>query len=187
MKNFFVLVLFSCGLLAIQTSAQTRPANTPATSSQQTSVPQRDAVGFNLSDYGVSFQTDPRLIVMMAALEAAGFDAVPAGEEPSAFRALGRKDKATLDPDVRTKLRRFYEGNKLPAPASAADQAARYVSLALALGPPPLLEAPARSEDLPSSLLEVLDFAPLVKEFYDRSHFDQKMPAYIRAYQAEGD
>jgi len=187
MKNFFVLVLFSCGLLAIQTSAQTRPANTPATSSQQTSVPQRDAVGFNLSDYGVSFQTDPRLIVMMAALEAAGFDAVPAGEEPSAFRALVRKDIATLDPDVRTKLRRFYEGNKLPAPASAADQAARYVSLALALGPPPLLEAPARSEDLPSSLLEVLDFAPLVKEFYDRSHFDEKMPGYIRAYQAEGD
>ena len=68
-----------------------------------------------------------------------------------------------------------------------ADQAARYVSLALALGPPPLLEAPERSEQLPGSLLEVLDFAPLVREFYRRSDIDEKLTAYTRAYQAEGD
>src|SRR6185436_15282521 len=56
-----------------------------------------------------------------------------------------------------------------------------------ALGPPPLLEAPARSEDLPGSILEVLDFAPLVKEFYRRSGIDEKLISYTRAYQAEGD
>ena len=86
---------------------------------------------------------------MMAALEAAGFDPVPAGVEPSAFRAQVTKDLAGLDPDLRSRLRTFYERNKLPAPATAADQAARYVSLAFALGPPPLLEAPQRSEELP--------------------------------------
>ena len=107
----------------------------------------------------------------MAALEAAGFDPVPDGAEPSAFRAQVRKDLAGLDPDLRNRLRTFYERNKLPAPATAADQAARYVSLAFALGPPPLLEAPQRSEELPGSLLEVLDFAPLVKEFYRRREY----------------
>ena len=78
-------------------------------------------------------------------------------------------------------------GAGLPAPATAADQAARYVSLAFALDSPPSLEAPARSEDLPGSLLEVLDFAPLVKEFYRRSGIDEKLVSYTRAYQAEGD
>ena len=50
-----------------------------------------------------------------------------------------------------------------------------------------LVEAPARSEDLPSGLLEVLDFAPLVHEFYRRSGIDEQLVNYVRAYQAEGD
>lgn len=148
---------------------------------------QRQPAGFELSEYGVTFQSEPRLIIMMAALEAAGFDPTPAGGTPSIFRARVRKDLADLDPDLRNRLRTFYERNKLPAPATAADQAARYVSLAFALGPPPSLEAPPRSEELPMSLLEVLDFAPLVREFYQRSRIDEDLVGYTRAYQAEGD
>ena len=124
---------------------------------------------------------------MMAALEAAGFDPVAAGAEPSAFRAQVRRDLADMDPDLRSRLHTFYERNKLPVPATAADQAARYVSLAFALGPPPTLEAPPRSEELPTSLLEVLDFAPLVKEFYRRTNIEANLPVYTRAYQTEGD
>jgi hypothetical protein len=123
----------------------------------------------------------------MAALEAAGFDPVPPGRQPSAFRSQVRKDLETLDPELRGRLRTFYERNKLPAPATPADQAARYVSLALALGPPPGLDAPERSDDLPAGLLEVLDFVPLVREFYRRSGIDERMVSYTRAYQAEGD
>jgi hypothetical protein len=150
-------------------------------------VQQRPHASFEVSEYGVDFQADPRLIVVMAALEAAGFDPVPAGRTPSAFRAKLRKDLANLDPDLRHRMQAFYDRNKLPAPATPADQAARYVSLALALGPPPGLEAPPRSEDLPAGLLEVLDFAPLVQEFYRRSGIDEKLVDYVRAYQAEGD
>jgi tetratricopeptide (TPR) repeat protein len=149
-------------------------------------VQQRPAASFEVSEYGVTFQADQRLIIVMAALEAAGFDPAPGGT-PSTFRAKVRKDLANLDPDLRHRLQTFYERNKLPAPATAADQAARYVSLALALGPAPGLEAPARSDDLPSGLLEVLDFAPLVQEFYRRSGIDEQLTNYVRAYQAEGD
>ncbi|HEX6285540.1 MAG TPA: hypothetical protein VFZ71_11730, partial [Pyrinomonadaceae bacterium] len=104
-----------------------------------------------------------------------------------AFLTKLRKDLANLDPDLRRRMQTFYDRNKLPAPATPADQAARYVSLALALGPTPSLEAPPRSEDLPAGLLEVLDFAPLVQEFYRRSGIDEQMVNYVRAYQAEGD
>lgn len=147
---------------------------------------QRQGTTFEVSDYGVDFQADPRLIVVMAALEAAGHDSAP-GRTPSTFRAKLRADLANLDPDLRNRMKTFYERNKLPAPATPAEQAARYVSLALALGPTPGLDAPARSDDLPAGLLEVLDFAPLVQEFYRRSGIDEHMVAYVRAYQAEGD
>jgi hypothetical protein len=155
--------------------------------SAQQPVQQRPGATFEVSEYGVDFQADPRLITVMAALETAGFDPVPAGRPPSVFRAKLRKDLANVDPDLRTRLKTFFERNKLPAPATSADQAARYISLALALGPTPSLDAPARSEDLPAGLLEVLDFAPLVQEFYRRSGIDERMVDYVRAYQAEGD
>jgi hypothetical protein len=183
MKRIFPITF----LLAVAGSiaySQTQPAprsQRPATTST------RATGGYDLSEFGVTFQTEPRLIVMMAALQAAGFEPGKSGGETSAFRAQVNSDLASLDPELRGRLRTFYERNKLPAPATAADQAARYVSLAFALGPPPLFEAPEKSEDLPGSLLEVLDFAPLVKEFYRRGNIQENLPIYTRAYQAEGD
>jgi hypothetical protein len=160
----------------------------PATPRQQPTPPvqQRQPASFDLREYGVSFEADARLIVMMAALEAAGLDTAY-GKEVSTFRSQVRKDLADLNPDLRNRLRSFYERNKLPAPATPADQAARYLSLALTLGQPPTLDAPDRSPDLPGGLLEVLDFAPLVREFYRNSGMEDRMVTYTRAYQAEGD
>jgi hypothetical protein len=51
----------------------------------------------------------------------------------------------------------------------------------------PSLDAPPRSEELPTSLLEVLDFAPLLQDFYRHSHIAENLIGYTRAYQAEGD
>jgi len=171
-------------LVSVVASGQTPPPNRP---SQPPAIPQRPATSFDISEYGVDFQVDPRLIIVMAALEAGGFEATPPGREPSAFRTQVRRDLVGLDPDLKGRLKAFYERNKLPSPATAADQSARYVSLALALGQPPGLEPPERSEDLPGGLLEVLDFAPLVREFYRRSGINERLVSYARAYQAETD
>ena len=183
----FLLIVFALFLASGATFSQTPPTRTPARPGAQPQGQQRQGTAFEVSEYGVDFQADPRLIVVMAALDAAGFDPLPSGSEPSAFRSQLRKDLADLDPDVRSRLQAFYERNKLPPPATAADQASRYVSLALALGPTPALEAPERSDDLPGGLLDVLDFAPLVREFYRRSGIDEKLVSYVRAYQSEGD
>lgn len=182
MKHFLLILLvnvLACGVVASQTIQRQ--------TTQQQPVQQRQGATFEVSEYGVDFQSDQRVILVMAALDAAGFDPTPAGRAPSAFRAKLRKDLANVDPDLRNRLKQFYERNKLPAPATPADQAARYVSLSLALGPAPSFDAPARSEDLPAGLLEVLDFAPLAQEFYRRSGIDEHMVEYVRAYQAEGD
>src|SRR5687767_15617328 len=58
---------------------------------------------FEVSEYGVDFQADQRLIVVMAALDAAGFEPLPTGREATGFRAKLRKDLANLDPDLRTR------------------------------------------------------------------------------------
>ena len=186
MKQFFLILMItvlSAGVSSSQTVKQ-EPAQQPPV--QQRPV-QRQGATFEVSEYGVDFQADPRLILVMAALDVAGLDTTPTGRQPSAFRTKLRKDLANLDPTLREKMKAFYERNRLPAPATPADQAARYVSLALALGPAPTFDAPERSEDLPSGLLEVLDFAPLVQEFHRRSGIDEHMVEYVRAYQAEGD
>ena len=173
-------ILVICGsTVYAQTSPSPRPQVPVAQSRQSTS--------FDLSEYGVSLQPDARLIVMMAALDAAGFDPTPSGREPSAFRVLLRKDQTNLDAGLRERLKNFFDRNKLAAPANAADQAARYVSLAYVLGPPPSLDSPERADDLPGGALEVLDFAPLVREFYKKSGIDERLLSYMRAYQAEGD
>lgn len=164
------------------------PATTP---SPQTQPQQQPARGFDLTEYGVRIQPEPRLIVMMAALDAAGFDPVPAGQDASVFRTQVRRDLADLDEGLRKRLKDFYERNKLKAQGATqptpAEQAARYLSLAYVLGPAPDFEAPARVDDLPGGVLEVLDFAPLLREFYRKSGIDGRLPAYLQKHRDEGD
>ena len=199
-KHFFIImavVALLCGVARGQSSPSASPKPTPSSSpapparSAQTpaaTTQPRPQNSIDLADYGVRIQPEPRLIVVMAALDAAGFDPTPKGQEPSRFRARVRRDQTDLDANLRTRLKTFYERNKLSdASATPAEQAARYVSLAYALGPPPTFESPARTDDLPAGLLEVLDFAPLVREFYQKSKIDERLPDYIRAYQGEGD
>jgi len=186
-KFFFVLAL--AGLVPAQTFAQApAPQPTPATRPPATQQqPAARQVGTpDPSEYGVRIEPEPRLIVMMAALEAAGLELTPAGGRPSPFRTQVRADLAGLDADLRARMQTFFRRHRLPGPATPAEQAARYVSLAYVLGPPPAFESPARTDDLPVGVLEVLDFAPLVREFYRRSGVDERLPEYVRVAREEG-
>src|SRR5260370_24001157 len=182
LRNYCFLIIFA--VCAGATPAQTKPS--PSAAPGQ-GAQTRDSAPFNLAEYGVSFQPDARLIIVMAALDAAGFDPTSAGRAPSAFRALLKRDQANLDAGMRERLTTYYQRHKLPAPATAADQAARYVSLAYALGPPPSLAAPERFDDLPAGVLEVLDFGPIVREFFKQSGIEGRLPGYVRAVLAESD
>jgi tetratricopeptide (TPR) repeat protein len=190
-RLYLIVVVMLASVASAQAQNKTTPSPTPVPQrapAQQT--PPRQSV-FDLSEVGIQIRPEPRLIVMMAALDAAGFDPTPAREEPAAFRAQLRRDQANLDPELRQRLVTFYKRNKLLGADGKelppVEQAARYVSLAYALGSAPGFEEPARSDDLPGGLLEVLDFAPLVREFYRKSGIDERMPSYLRSYQAEGD
>lgn len=191
LSSVLVLMFALSSIAQAQTKTTSSPTPAPQRpAAQQTREQTTRQSGFDLSDAGVQIRPEPRLVVVMAALDAAGFDPTPAGETPSDFRLQVHKDQASLDPDLRRRLRDFYERRKLHDSKGkelpAAEQAARYVSLAYALGAAPNFDEPPRSDDLPAGLLDVLDFAPLVREFYRKSGMEARMPAYIVAYQAEG-
>ena len=59
--------------------------------------------------------------------------------------------------------------------------------MAYSLSPAPDLSDPVMTIDLPGELLDVLDFAPLVREFYRRTGIATKLDQYIKDYQAASD
>jgi hypothetical protein len=177
-------------------NAQGAPVPPPTPRQTRPVAPQR----LDLADYGIQIEPDSRLIVVMAALDVAGWDPTPKGASPSVYRETLRKDLAGLDPALRARLKDFYERHRLKDVAdnpqtpedesvryTPADQAAAYVSMAYALGPAPSFEAPPRSDDLPPGVLDVLDFVTLVREFYRQSGMNELLPKYVRMHRAAGD
>ncbi len=198
----FALIAISSNAFAQQPNrqpnAQSTQTNQPPRQSSTTTNANRQASSSSLlsfDDYGVELKPDARLIVVMAALDAAGFNPTP-NAAPSLFRREVRAATANLDEPLR---RRLADSFRLQQRASGlptltnnrenlyARQAAPYVSLAFALGDAPGFEAPTRTDDLPAEVLDVLDFAPLVREFYNRSGIAARLPDLMRAAQMEAD
>lgn len=188
MKKYLTFSLAALLCAQATASAQQKSQQKPAAQQQRPAPAERQPDTPDLNSYGIQVAPDPRLIVMMAALDAAGWDPTPAGESPSVFRQAVRKDTAALDPTLRARMRDFYTRYALKGEGvTAADQAARYVSLAYTLGQPPTFDAPQRSDDLPSGVLDVLDFVPLLREFYKQSGMDERLNNYITMHRAAGD
>src|ERR1044072_1641557 len=200
MKKYLTLSL--AALLSAQAAAsprqqksqsQAKPSGAQRATGQQP-APQappgarqlRQLASPDLNAYGIQITPDPRIIAMMAALDAAGWDPTPAGASPSVFREAVRRDTAALDPVLRGRMREFFERyafKDVPDDPKTtdvneavrytpADQAAQYVSLAYTLGQPPAFDAPQRSDALPSGVLDVLDFVPLLRQVYKHSGMD---------------
>ena len=154
--------------------------------------------GFDLSNYGVRIEPDKRLMTVMAALEtartkdAAGADTAliktPLSEQGTKFREQLQTDLPNVPADLRQKITSFVEQYKRRHPKATDAQIIQpFISMAYSLTPAPELADPIITNDLPGELLDVLDFAPLVREFYRRSGFSQKLDGYVKNYQTASD
>lgn len=155
---------------------------------------QTNQQSFDLTNYGVRIEPDKRLMTVLAALEAAGVD-TPLTEDGEKFRQKLKTDLLGLRPDLRQKLVVFVEQYKRRHPKSSKSEiVAPFVSMAYSLAPAPDLTDPARATDLPGDLLDVLDFMPLVREFYRASirvddrdtTVGARIDEYVKDYQAAG-
>lgn len=154
--------------------------------------------GFDLSNYGVRIEPDKRVMTVLATLEAArttnqAGESVPVINTPLSvqgqkFRDLMKSDLVALNDDLRTKISAFVIAHKKRnAGKTDAEIVAPFISMAYALTPAPDLSDPVVTSDLPGNLLDVLDFAPLVRDFYRRSSFAGNLPEYIKTYNAAAD
>lgn len=159
---------------------------------------QNSPAGFDLSNYGVRIEPDKRLMVVLATLEVArtindSGESVPVINTPLStqgkqFRELLKSDLAALNEDLRQKISTFVIQYKRRNPNKTdAELVASFVSMAYALTPVPELADPVVTSDLPGNLLDVLDFAPLVRDFYRRSSFAGNLPEYVKQYQSASD
>ncbi|CAN5764201.1 hypothetical protein BH20ACI4_BH20ACI4_14330 [soil metagenome] len=179
MKKIFFLLLLTV-FFSLSLSAQTQTG------------------GFDLSNYGVRIEPDKRLIAVLAALDAAEVKS-PSGEnvkviktglseKGEAFRQQLETDTATVSEDLRLKLGMFVSQYKKRNPGkSDSEILAPFISIAYTLSPVPDLAEPTRSQNLPGDLLDVLDFTPLVREFYRSARMSEKIDGYAKAYQSAGD
>lgn len=161
----------------------------------QMAAAQAPPVGFDLTNYGVRIEPDKRVMTVLAALDAArttnaNGESVPVlnvalSKEGEKFRELLRSDLAKLDPKLRERISYFVLRHKRANPKkSDAEITAAFISMAYALTPAPELADPVVTGDLPGGLLDVLDFAPLVRDFYRSSSFAGNLPEYVKNYQA---
>ena len=171
-----VVALWMCGCLTISVFAQQAP---PAAKTEA-AARSAQAPGFiTPSEANVRIDADSRTFVVMAALNMAGFDYETGGQPLSPARVELRKDLAKLDPQVREKLAAYYKAHRRPGVEEAAD-AARYVALSLMMTAPPafsVYQSPERP--IPQDVQPLVDFIPLLREFYVKSGIRELVPKYL--------
>lgn len=159
---------------------------------------QGTAAGFDLSNYGVRLEPDKRVMIVLAALDSARTEDASGKEvrslntelapEGAEFRELLSSDLIKMPDDLRRKISTFVNLYKERNPKlSDSEIIAPFISMAYALTPAPELADPIVTSSLPGNLLNVLDFAPLVREFYRRTTIAQNLDEYVKTYRKAAD
>lgn len=147
---------------------------------------QTSTTNLDLSGYGVKIEPDKRLIVVLTSLETADLNTA-LSEEGKKFRQELQVDLQKVNPELRRKIENFVDQYKKRHPAASTEElVAPFISMAYSLSNVPDLNEPQRSSDLPDNLLEVLDYAVLVKEFYQSPGISAKIDEYFSDYQKAG-
>lgn len=159
---------------------------------------QAPGAGFDLSNYGVRIEPDKRLIMVLATLDAARTEnekgetvrvintSLP--EQGTKFRELLASDLAKMDEKLRQRISTFVLAHKRRNSSLSDDELiAPFISMAYTLSPAPELSDPVVTSDLPGNLLDVLDFAPLVRDVYRTTNIGANLNDYVKKYQEAAD
>lgn len=143
-------------------------------------VPLAQRPNLSLDDVNTVIGADKRVIVMMAALNVAGYDYESGGRQVTPLRQQMREDLKNTPPDVVRKLRDYFLAHRKGANDAAA--VAPYLSLALSLHEPPAFTIDVPADRLPDDVKEIVGFALIVEEFYQKTSFSRLLPKYVEAH-----
>lgn len=161
-------------------NAQTVTPQKQAPAIDRRKIPLASRPNLSLDDVNTFIGVDKRVIVMMAALNVAGYD-YEAGNRPiSALRRQMREDLKNTPPEIARKLRNHFLAHRKGNNDAAA--VAPYLSLALSLNEPPAFTFDVAAERLPDDVREITDFVLLLEEFYQATGFSKLLPKYVASY-----
>ncbi|HET8676619.1 MAG TPA: hypothetical protein VFO63_12565, partial [Blastocatellia bacterium] len=179
------ILAFLIGLSLVSAAVAQQPKPQPKKPEQPTAV---EDVGFiPPSDVNVRIEPDVRTLVVMAAINLAGFDYEAQGQPLSPARAELRKDLANLNPQIKQELAAFYKSHRRPEVDEAVD-AQRYAALSLLMTPPPAFTVYTRDDNndgkpdnIPDDLQPLIrdGFVGLVSRFYTASGIKDLLPKYM--------
>lgn len=139
-----------------------------------------DRPNLTLEDVNTLIAIDKRVIVMMAALNIAGYDYEPGSRALSVVRQQLREDLKGTRPELVQKIRSYFQSHRKGATDAAA--VAPYLSLALSMTDPPAFTIDVAADRLPDDVREITEFALILEEFYRETSFNRLLPKYIESY-----
>ncbi len=113
---------------------------------------------------------DAALFTVMAAINAAGYDAELDSPANHPLRKAVRDYLKTRNPPVISELKLFYASHKLPDPAANLGQ---YVSYALSIDGPPDFGFRYTQTELAPGVGALSDLAPLLVRFYKEANIEE--------------
>ena len=111
----------------------------------------------------------PTLFTVMAAINAAGFDAEINSPSNLPIRKAIRDEIAKRNPPSLAAIREFVAKHRL---SNDTNEFSQYISLALTLGPPPAFALTKRDVDIPPDVVGLQDLGPLLAAFYKEANID---------------
>ena len=122
------------------------------------------------------------LFVVMAAINAAGYDAGLDSPHASPVRRMVRQQIAAARPASLEALRSFYAAHRRP---DAARDLSQFISFALLIGAPPDFPFRVKEPELPPDVSALRDLRPLLAAFYQEADLEALWERYRPAYGQE--
>jgi tetratricopeptide (TPR) repeat protein len=123
-----------------------------------------------------------KLFAVMAAINAAGYDAELKSPSNSPLRAVVRREVAAKNPACLEELRTFFAVHHRD---DATAELSQYVSFALSVGDPPGFEFRYKTNELPPDVAALDGFQALLQKFYVQAGIEriwrQSQPAFEEA------
>ena len=129
----------------------------------------------------VGVEARPQLFVVLVALDAAGFNADADTTNDSPGRIQLRQRMLALKGPAVAALRKYYSEHAL---GDSGATFSRFVSFALAAGPPPKFEFELRRDELPPDALGLEGFNEILANFYREQNIAELWEHYRPDYEA---
>jgi len=115
----------------------------------------------------VLLESNEQLFCVLAALNAAGYDAGMNGSPINATRRQVREYLEAQNAPILPELKKFYADHQIKD--DPGKDLAQYISLALLTGSPPDFHLTVPQEEVPPDARDVQGFLPLLRTFYEQS------------------